>query len=65
LKAAQVPSSSSLKNALIDPAVNLIIAKLKKELEMMKTKVRSFFALCQNNNFANPVFHFKVPVYPR
>lgn len=35
-----MPSSSALKNALIDPAVNLIIAKLKKELEIMKTKVR-------------------------
>ena len=39
LKAAQIPSTNSLRNTLVDPAVNLIIIKLKKELEATKTKV--------------------------
>lgn len=38
LKAAQVPTPNALKNSLIDPAINLIIIKLKKELEAVKTK---------------------------
>ena len=46
LKSAQIPSSSALKNTLIDPAINLIIIKLKKELEATKTKVSGFLICC-------------------
>lgn len=40
LKAAQVPPLSSLKNALLDPAVNILIQNLKKELEASKKKMQ-------------------------
>ncbi|XP_055694183.1 pre-mRNA-splicing regulator female-lethal(2)D isoform X2 [Lutzomyia longipalpis] len=38
LKAAQAPGPSALKNALLDPAVNLLFQKLKTEL--MQTRAR-------------------------
>lgn len=40
LKSAQIPSTNALRNTLIDPAVNLVIIKLKKELEATKTKMQ-------------------------
>merc|ERR1712122_240622 len=40
LKAAQAPSTSALRNALLDPAVNIIIQNLKKELEVTKKKMQ-------------------------
>ena len=40
LKAAQAPSTSALRNALLDPAVNIIIQNLKKELEATKKKMQ-------------------------
>jgi len=40
LKAAQAPSMSALRNALLDPAVNIIIQNLKKELEATKKKMQ-------------------------
>lgn len=40
LKAAQAPSMASLRNALLDPAVNIIIQNLKKELEAAKKKMQ-------------------------
>ena len=39
LKSAQIPAINSLRNCLVDPAVNIIIVNLKKELEATKTKV--------------------------
>lgn len=40
LKSAQAPSTASLRNTLLDPAVNLIIQRLKRELESNKTKMQ-------------------------
>ena len=40
LKAAQAPSMSALRNALLDPAVNIIVQNLKKELENTKKKMQ-------------------------
>ena len=40
LKAAQAPSMSALRTALLDPAVNIIIQNLKKELEATKKKMQ-------------------------
>ena len=40
LKAAQAPSMSALRNALLDPAVNIVIQNLKKELEAAKKKMQ-------------------------
>ena len=40
LKAAQAPSNSALRNALLDPAVNIIVQNLKKELEATKKKMQ-------------------------
>lgn len=39
LKQSIAPSSSSLKNSLIDPAVNLVIQRMRKELEDTKKKL--------------------------
>lgn len=39
LKNSLVPTSSSLKNTLLDPAVNFIIQKMKKELTETKKKL--------------------------
>ena len=40
LKAAQAPSMGALRTALLDPAVNIIIQNLKKELEATKKKMQ-------------------------
>ena len=40
LKAAQAPKMNALRNALLDPAVNIIIQNLKKELEATKKKMQ-------------------------
>ncbi|XP_015189456.1 PREDICTED: pre-mRNA-splicing regulator WTAP-like isoform X1 [Polistes dominula] len=39
MKAAQVPSVTSLRSALLDPAVNLLIQKLRQELVTTKAKL--------------------------
>ncbi|XP_014299773.2 pre-mRNA-splicing regulator WTAP [Microplitis demolitor] len=39
LKAAQTPSVSSLRSALLDPAVNILIQKLRQELITTKAKL--------------------------
>nr|ABK56987.1 FL(2)D protein, putative [Glyptapanteles indiensis] len=39
LKAAQAPSVSSLRSALLDPAVNILIQKLRQELITTKAKL--------------------------
>lgn len=39
LKNSMAPSTSSLKNSLLDPAVNFIIQKMKKELTETKKKL--------------------------
>lgn len=39
LKNSLAPSTSSLKNSLLDPAVNFIIQKMKKELTETKKKL--------------------------
>ncbi|CAG5092313.1 Similar to wtap: Pre-mRNA-splicing regulator WTAP (Danio rerio) [Cotesia congregata] len=39
LKAAQTPSVSSLRSALLDPAVNILIQKLRQELLTTKAKL--------------------------
>lgn len=38
-KAAQAPSAVALRTALLDPAVNLLFEKLKKELKATKAKL--------------------------
>lgn len=38
-KAAQAPSATALRSALLDPAVNLLFDKLKKELKATKAKL--------------------------
>ena len=40
LKASQAPSTAAMRNALLDPAVNLIVQKLKKELETTRSKLQ-------------------------
>jgi len=40
LKASQAPSTAAMRNALLDPAVNLIVQKLKKELETARSKLQ-------------------------
>ena len=40
LKASQAPSTAAMRNALLDPAVNLIVQKLKKELETTRNKLQ-------------------------
>merc|ERR1719411_2472482 len=40
LKASQAPSTAAMRNALLDPAVNLIVQKLKKELETARNKLQ-------------------------
>merc|ERR1719412_1816423 len=40
LKAAQSPAMSALRNSLLDPAVNIVIQNLKKELETTKKKMQ-------------------------
>ncbi|XP_046831844.1 pre-mRNA-splicing regulator WTAP-like isoform X1 [Vespa crabro] len=39
MKAAQVPSAASLRSALLDPAVNILIQKLRQELVTTKAKL--------------------------
>jgi len=39
LKAAQSPSTAAMRNALLDPAVNIIVQKLKQELDATKAKL--------------------------
>lgn len=39
MKAAQVPSAVSLRSALLDPAVNILIQKLRQELVTTKAKL--------------------------
>uniref|UniRef100_A0A1B0DF56 Uncharacterized protein n=1 Tax=Phlebotomus papatasi TaxID=29031 RepID=A0A1B0DF56_PHLPP len=39
LKAAQAPGPSALKNALLDPAVNLLFQKLKTELVQTRARL--------------------------
>ena len=39
LKAAQSPSVANMRNALLDPAVNIIVQKLKQELDATKSKL--------------------------
>jgi len=39
LKAAQAPSTSAMRNALLDPAVNIIVSKLTQELDATKSKL--------------------------
>lgn len=38
-KAAQIPSAAALRNALLDPAVNILFQKLKQELQATKAKL--------------------------
>ena len=40
MKASQAPSTAAMRNALLDPAVNLIVQKLKKELETARNKLQ-------------------------
>ena len=40
LKASQAPSTAAMRSALLDPAVNLIVQKLKKELETTRNKLQ-------------------------
>ena len=40
LKAAQAPTLAAMRNTLLDPAVNIIVQNLKKELEVTKTKMQ-------------------------
>jgi hypothetical protein len=40
LKAAQAPSMSAMRNSLLDPAVNIVIQNLKKELDATKIKMK-------------------------
>lgn len=39
LKAAQSPSTAAMRSALLDPAVNVMMVALKKELESTKAKL--------------------------
>jgi pre-mRNA-splicing regulator WTAP len=39
LKAAQTPGPTQLRNALLDPAVNILIQKLKAELMSTRTRL--------------------------
>ncbi|ODM90956.1 Pre-mRNA-splicing regulator female-lethal(2)D [Orchesella cincta] len=39
LKSSMIPSTSSLKNSLLDPAVNFVIQKMKKEMTETKKKL--------------------------
>lgn len=39
LKQAQVPGSAQLRSTLLDPAVNLMFERMKKELDLMKAKL--------------------------
>lgn len=39
MKAAQAPTTASLRSTLIDPAVNLLIQKLRQELLTTKAKL--------------------------
>lgn len=38
-KAAQAPGTTALRNALLDPAVNVLFQKLKQELQATKAKL--------------------------
>ena len=40
LKAAQAPAKAALRNSLLDPAVNIVIQNLKKELDSTKKKMQ-------------------------
>ena len=39
LKAAQSPSTERMRNALLDPAINIIVQKLREELDATKSKL--------------------------
>lgn len=39
LKAAQAPTTTAMRNALLDPAVNIIVSKLTQELDATKSKL--------------------------
>lgn len=39
MKASQIPSAASLRSALLDPAVNILIQKLRQELIATKAKL--------------------------
>ena len=39
LKAAQAPGQTALKNALLDPAVNILLQKFKDELQSTRTRL--------------------------
>ena len=39
MKAAQAPSAAALRSALLDPAVNILIQKLRQELITTKAKL--------------------------
>lgn len=39
LKSAQVPTTNAMRNALLDPAVNIIVSKLTQELDATKAKL--------------------------
>lgn len=39
LKQAQVPSIAQLRSAMLDPAVNLLFERMKKEVESLKARL--------------------------
>lgn len=39
MKATHAPSATALRSALLDPAVNILIQKLRQELVTTKTKL--------------------------
>lgn len=39
MKATQAPSAAALRSALLDPAVNILIQKLRQELITTKSKL--------------------------
>lgn len=39
MKSAQTPSATSLRSALLDPAINILIQKLRQELITTKAKL--------------------------
>ena len=42
LKAAQAPSTSAMRNALLDPAVNIIVSKLTQVKSIASTSIANY-----------------------
>ena len=48
LKAAQAPSTSAMRNALLDPAVNIIVSKLTQVKSIASTSIENYKVVVHN-----------------